>query len=130
MQLNCQAPDKNWREAFLLITSFTTQRYKLAPSVLLSVAPVIVSAVVSISPLIVVMIMKGTLLSDVDSTEVPPPTLICSHITSSLVMLVPFLSTTQVNTATPPVHTMTSLGCVVIVAVINEDKEHRIHIVE
>ena len=62
-----------------------------------------------------VVILKGPPQLDVGRVEVPPPTLIC-HILS-LVMLVPFLSTTLVNTTTPPVHTVTCLGCVVIVAV-------------
>jgi len=117
----CYMPVETWSAALLLITSPTKQRYELVPSVLLSVASVIVSVLVSISPLIVVVILKGTpLLIDVDSIEVPPPFLICFHITSSLVMLVPFLSTTQVNTATPPVHNVTSIGCVVILAVYNK----------
>ena len=113
-------------EAFLLIISFTTQRYELVPSTLPSATPVIVSVLVSISPLIVVVILKeNPLLDDVDSAEIPPPNLICCHITSSLVMLVPFLTTTQVNTATPidpPVHTVIFLGCVFIVAVCNKHK--------
>ena len=91
--------------------------------VLLSVAPVIMSVLVSMSPLIFAVILKGIPLLDVGSVEVPVPSLICFHLTSSLVMLVPLLSTTQINTATPPVHTVTSLGCVVIVSNCTSNEE-------
>ena len=104
-------PAPTRRVALILATPLTgsTQRYKPASVV---VTLVMVSLLVSTSPLIVVVTENGWVRGIVIKLELP--LINCSHLTST--MLLPFLFTPQVNRASAPAHIVSSYGCVDITA--------------